>query len=395
QPGARHLGGGVELIREIDREVTRLFNAPPGTGHCRVLIFADMPGDTVNVRHKNGMQEIVLGETFPEQKGNGAFESALAARLLAARFRIAGGGKGFPPWAAAGFAAVLHANRTSGIIARNIRHFPYLRLLLERGAMPDFRRIMTLPEARFKGASADAMAEFGRFLLEAFGNVSSISENALGDYMAGILAGGRPEEELFQTHLVPPLSKHSEWKITLNQLAERAAFNARTPRPAAFARKTLAELLVFPVPIYGKDGVATGETYEGNFEILPRLRVQRHPDGAKLQLQTARKLSEFARSLDEESANAVVQLQFAIQHLKGDSPDAERAGLIAARARVEQALERRWKIELLLEKAEAELVPGAVRLAPELRELDAETEFLSRRGLEFLQQNEQKYLEQK
>ena len=69
--------------------------------------------------------------------------------------------------------------------------------------------------------------------------------------------------------------------------------------------------------------------------------------------------------------------------------------MIAARARVEQALERRLQMELRLEKAEAELIHGTVRLAPALQELDADEEFLSRRGLEFLQENEQKYLEQK
>ena len=395
QPGARHLSGGVELIREIDREVTRLFNAPPGTGHCRILIFAGQPGDTVEVRQKDGVREILLGEEFPKQRANGTFESALAARLLAARFRIVDGGNPLPPWAASGFSAILHANRTSGVIARNIRHFPYLRLLLERETMPDFRLIMTLPRVRFTGAAAVAMAEFGRFLLEAFGNVSSISKNALGDYMAGVMEGKWPEEELFQTHLVPALAKNGDWKTVLNHLAERAAFNSRTPRPAAFARKTLENLLLFPVPIYAKDGTPTGETYEGNFEILPRLRAQRHPDGAKLQLQVAKNLADFSRSLDETSAAAVVQLQIAIQHLKGVSPDAERAGLIAARARVEQALERRLQMELRLEKAESELIHGTVRLAPALQELDEDEEFLSRRGLEFLQENEQKYLEQK
>ena len=95
--GTMQQSGSIEFLRELDRELTRLFRAPPGTGSCRIVVDRQHPVPLA-VRSEIQIREILLSENFAEQRENPVFRAELAGEILAGRFGLRGKIKPLPVW---------------------------------------------------------------------------------------------------------------------------------------------------------------------------------------------------------------------------------------------------------------------------------------------------------
>lgn len=390
--GTRHHPGGFEFLRDLDRELTRIFRAPGGAGACVILVDRANPAGPVASRVRGRVREILLPEDFVSRQADPAFRAELAAHILAARFGLPGECRPLPGWIRLGLEGLRRNSMSAGRIVRDQQNYPVLRGLLGAGHLPDFRALMQLEECDFSGSAHAAACEFGRFLLETFRRISTLKNNALGDYTAGMLKGDLPEDKLYRTYLLPAItgprrSGTSDEATFFRLAAEQAAFNGRTPRPAADLLKQLPDVLKFSV--MGPDG----KTLSGDIAAIPELLHGKHPAAAAAQQFVRGRLMRYARTFSPEILGAAGELLNELARLSGESPEAERAALVRARRRLEKKLGEQAAVEAYLEACERKFIPPCILFRPELSTVSAPDDFLTGAERAFFDEVEKKYLE--
>ncbi len=345
---------GVAFIRELDRELTRLFGLPAG-GRCAVVI-RNGAERAAAFRRPDGTAVILLPLSFIEHRDDPAMIGSLAARLTLGRLNLADRGQELPPWLTAALTDVLKVNRRSARILRNVRYFPLLRVLVDLGHTPDFRAVMQVQDVTFTGAAAEAFGEISRFLLEYLAGVKN-SRNAVsvGDYAAAILTG-RTEAEAYGATLGNVMGS-PEQKRHLQIAMLRAAYNFRTPRPAESILRRLPELLTVSYHTLDAGGEATGPLVKAPAAELVSLLAAGHPEAVAVQQQTVMALRDFAVGAPEELQPGMQRLIRLVERLTGRDPAGEKKALQKARLAVEKAARQRLALETRLLEAERERFP--------------------------------------
>lgn len=399
EPGAERRSEKLDALRELDRELTRLFRAPPARrGRCRVIFSAARRSDALEMRRTTERTDILLGDRFYEiYETDPAFRRKLVRALLLARFAAVEGSRPLPEWIGAGLDGIVAANRSSGRIARNIRYYPVLRSLLMTGNMPDFRELTLVADARFTGSALQAFEELSRFLLETASAASSLKDNALGDYVMMIVSNNRRPEEAYDLtirRLLGAMSPGVSAERMLQLAAERLAFNSRTPRPGDHSQALLPEVLTIEYIPLGRDGKVTpgAAKTKAPFETLPTLFKNRHPDAVNIRLDQVRRLRDFAFGFPAEVLPYSEKIVMILDQSNGSDPEAERKELLAAVGELNAALRRQAAIEKELEKVENETVSPFERFRSDLAEESRGREMLTERGRSFLNQIEAEYL---
>ncbi len=389
---------GLEYLRELDREIGRLFHAPSVRGgRLRIVLSPERGADVAVLRRTEQRTELLLGDHFFRAAEQFAFRRRLTGLLLLARFDSAGGVRELPDWVIMGLDGVLAANRSSGRIARNIHYYPLLQALIQSGHLPDFRTLTGFREADFSGAALEGMRELCRFMLETAAQYSSVQDNALGDYAVGCLNSDRRAEDVYEATIGrrlagvrPGLTEQQLW----SQAANRAAFNSRTPRPGAYSLKLLPGILQFEYAAVGKDGEASGKKRKGTFLDLPRLLREEHPSAALLQRQLVAAVREFSNGLPGDVLPYSEKLAAAIEQQTGSAFSGGESQLREALAELEQALKHQAAVEELLEKVEKERISPYVFFRRELEEVSVPDDAASRAVTKFLDETEKRYLEE-
>ena len=391
--GTRHHPGGFEFVRDLDRELTRIFRAPGGAGACVVLVDRAHPAGPVTSSVRGRVREIRLPENFVSRENDPAFRAELAAHILAARFGLPGECRPLPGWIRLGLEGLRRNSLTAGRIVRDQQNYPVLRGLLGAGYLPDFRALMRLKKCDFSGSAYPAACEFGRFLLETFRRASTLKRNALGDYTAGMLKGDLPESQLYRTFLLPALTGRHRRSAAANEAeafrlaAEQAAFNTRTPRPAADLLKLLPDILRFTVS--GTDG----KPVSGDAAAIPDMLKNKHPASEAARQTVLYQLLRYARMYSPEIMGASGELLNAVSQMTGKAPEKERAALARARNALEIRLAEWARVEAYLEECERKYVNPCLLFQPELSTVSEPDEFLSEAEKAFFDAVEKKYLE--
>ncbi len=399
EPGAERRSEKLDSLRELDRELTRLFRAPPARrGRCRVIFSAARRSDALELRRTPERTDILLGDRFYEvYETDPAFRRKLIRALLLARFAAVEGSRSLPEWIGAGLDGIVAANRSSGRIARNIRYYPVLRALLMSNNAPDFRELSLVSDPNFNGSALQSFEELSRFLLETASAASSLKDNALGDYVMMIVSNNRRPEEAYDLtirRVLGAMSPGVPAERMLQLAAERLAFNSRTPRPGDHSQSLLPGVLTIEYSPLGSDGkVKPGAAKtKASFEILPSLFKNRHPDAPNIRLDQTRRLRDFAFGFPVEVLPYSEKIVMILEKSDGSDPEAERKELLAAVAELNAALRRQAAIEKELEKIENETVSPFARFSSDLAEESRSQEMLTERGRAFLNQIEAEYL---
>ncbi len=399
EPGAERRSEKLDVLRELDRELTRLFRAPPARrGRCRVIFSAARRSDALEMRRTTERTDILLGDRFYEAyEADPVFRKKLTRALLLARFAAVEGARPLPEWIGAGLDGIVAANRSSGRIARNIRYYPVLRSLLISNNMPDFRELTLVENPRFTGATLQSFEELSRFLLETSSAASSLKDNALGDYVMMIVSNNRRPEEAYDMtirRVLGAMSPGVSAELMLRFAAERMAFNSRTPRPGDNALALLPGVLTIEFMPLGRDGkVKTGAAKEkASFETLPLLFKNKHPDAANIRLDQIRRLRDFAFGFPAEVMPYSEKIVMLLEKSDGSDPEEERKSLAAAVIGLNGALRRQAAIENELEKVENQTISPYIRFHADLGEESRGREILTERSRAFLNQIESEYL---
>ena len=395
---------GIAYLRELDRELTRLFRLPGGA-RCEVLVRAG-EGSAAVRRRSDGVTEIVLPASFAERRGDPALTGVLAARLTLARLGLPDRGSELPPWLAAGLNDELKVNRRAGRIVRNNRYFPLLRVLADLDRTPDFRALMKTSGPAFTGIEGDAFGELSRFLLEYLAGLSGERSAAdpepaeegeppfrgrrtaaVGDYAAACLTG-RTEEEAYAA-LLKPLLESPEGARRLRLAMLRAAFHFRAPRPAASLLRRLPGTLVIGYHPLDAEGNLSETAVKAPAAELAVLLASGHPEAVAAQQALAAALRELAIGSSEEVEGDFRELIRTVDRMTGRDPAGERRQLAAAVTALERSARRRLALERRLLAAERELYPAA-EWPPE--GIGADDGALSAASAAFLAAEEEKFL---
>ncbi len=399
EPGAERRSEKLDLLREVDRELTRLFRAPPARrGRCRVIFSAARRDDALEMRRSPERTDILLGDRFYEKfETDSVFRHAVVRALLLARFGAIEGARRLPEWIGAGLDGVIAASHGSGRIARNVRYYPVLRAFLMTGSVPDFRALSLVENARFSGSALQAFEELSRFLLESAAAASSLKDNALGDYTMMIVSNNRRPEEAYDLTLrriFGSLSPGVSAEEMLRLAAGRLAFNARTPRPGANSLSLLPGVLQIEYFPLGRDGkIAPGAVKrKAPFETLPGLFRDKHPDAANVRLELVRRIRELGFGFPVEALPYSEKLVMIIEQSNGLDPARESKALLTAAAGLNDALRHQIAVEKELEKMENETITPFLRFRQDLAESSRGNEILTESGKAFLNRIESEYL---
>lgn len=389
---------GLEYLRALDREVGRLFHAPPvRRGRFRIVLSPERGADVAVLRRMEQRTELLLGDHFYRAAEQFDFRRRLTGLLLLARFDSAGGIRELPDWVVMGLDGVLAANRSSGRIARNVHYYPLLRALILSGQLPDFRKLTGVRAVDFSGVALEGMRELCRFMLETAAQYSSVGNNALGDYAVGCLNSNRRAEEVYEATIGqalstarPGMSESAMWEWAAN----RAAFNSRTPRPGVASLKRLPEILQIEYATVGKDGTASGAMRKGTFLDLPRLLSEEHPSAVLLQRKLVAAVREFGAGLPGEVLPYSETLAAAIEQQTGSAFAGGESQLREALTELETALKHQAAVEKLLENVEKEQVRSYLLFRRELEEASTPDDAASQAVAAFLKETEKRYLEE-
>ncbi len=390
--GTLHLSGGIEFLQELDRELSRIFLAPPGAGACRIIVDRARSPREISCQIRSDRHEIYIGESFVRFQADPVYRGELAARILCARFGLKKSAASLPGWMICGLEGIRQNQQSSGKILRNMRYYPVLRGLLGAGIMPDFRAFMQLDKWDFSASIQPAMNEFGRLLLESFARISSVQNRALGDYTADVLTGIRPESESYRIYLQPAMIRFmggtGNDQEFFRAAAEQAAFNPRSPRPAEALLDRLPEALKFSVSRQdGKKKVI------GSIQDLPLMFAVKNPHRQTARRQILLKLQYFQRELPADAQPAGNDLILAVRNLAGEDPRKERILLDERRNHLVQALQKQKVLERYLLDAEDQYVIPLKRFQADLTVISKENEFLSRDEKDYFNRIEMQYLE--
>lgn len=384
--------GSIEFLRELDREITRLFRAPPGIGSCRILVDREH-SKPLAVRSRKNIREILLPENFTDFSEDPAFRAELAGEILGGRFGLRGRLQPLPGWIGCGLEGIRQNARSAGRIVRNQQYYPVLRGLLGIDCIPDFRALMQLEDCRFSGTAGAAVNEFGRFLLETFAGLSSLKRNALGDYTAEMLKGIRKEPDIYRSTLYPAMTTGRYAGMTdaefLRQQAGLAAFNYRTPQSAQNLLARLPGLLDFEVRS-PKDTAKI--LLKGKAADLPGLMEEKKTEALLAQMQLRQKIQRFSSEFPPEILPAAGSLLAALNSITGKDPEKERAALQSGLQKLEQTLKNWQKVEKYLEDCEKQFIRPGLLFRGELSIISGENEFLTGDAQKFFDQVEKKYL---
>ena len=384
--------GDLQLLRELDREVTRLFRAPPGLGSCRIIVDRSFTG-TIAFKRRGKIREILLPEAFSDKSSDIRFRGHLAGEILGGRYGLQGRLRPLPGWIVFGMEGVRKNAQSAGRLVRNMQYYPILRGLLGIDCMPDFRALMQLDDCEFSGSAGEAVCEFGRFLLETFAGMSGIRQNALGDYAVEMLKGERREPDIYRTTLLPAMTSGRNHGLSeagfFKLYAERAAFNSRTPRPAAVLLERLPEILTYEVP----SSSDSRKTLKGDVMQLPAMLAGKLPEALAAQQQLLQKLPRFFSEFPPEIIPASRRLLMAVNNMSGRSPEAECAELQKGRLELEKQLQGWMRLEKYLDECEQKYIRPGLLFRSELSTLSGESDFLTPEEIKFFDNVETKYLE--
>lgn len=384
--------GGMALLRDVDREVTRLFRAPPGMGSCTIIIDRSFT-EKIAFKSRGKVREILLPESFVKLSTDFRFRGQLAGEILGGRYGLLGPLRPLPGWIVYGMEGIRQNAQSAGRIVRNQQYYPVLRGLLGIDCMPDFRALMQLEDCEFPGSAGAAVYEFGRFLLETFSGISSVRQNALGDYAAEMIKGERREPDIYRTTLLPVMTSGRNRGLSETDFfkiyAERAAFNYRSPRPAAALLEKIPEMLKYEV----HSATEPRKVWKGNVMQLPAMLAGKKPEALLAQQQIRQKLQRFFSEFPPEIMSAGSSFLHAVSSMAGRSPEEECAALERGRLDLEKQLKNWMKVEKYMEECEQKYVRPGLLFRPELSTISGESEFLTPAGIEFFDQVEKKYLE--
>jgi hypothetical protein len=391
----------VRFIQDVDREITRLFKAPKSAGNCRIVISpVRNPGDVTLRFSDGGRVDILMGDTFRDKIDDPAFQRDFSGALLLARFGVRDAAQKLPDWIAAGiFDALTVRLENIDRVVRTTRNYPLLRALLP-DYPPDFRATMRVNGVILDGAGREAYSEICRFLLEMYASVSDAKDNALADYAVEMMRGKRREDEIFTATLdrrlralQPNVAASPETLIL--QTAIRSVFHASRPRPGAALLVELSGALKTPVELPDREGNPSGTVRD--FDCFQLAALYREPlnrksaDAARRQI--VRQLRDFAAGLPPDIRTSVTDLADRVAELSEQTRESGLADLAASYRRVEEKLKWRAGMEAFMYRTELEKISGFLLFRLELNELFRPDDFLTRRGVVFLDEVEKRYMD--
>ncbi len=365
-------------IRELDRELTRIFKAPAVRNRkCSISIAGDSEVLKISRDSKKNYR-VFIGANFPADK-SAAARRDLAGALLAMRFAVEFNAP-LPEWLAAGLEHVRLSNRTSGRIIRNSRNYPFLRAILSCDSPPDWRNIISAPPAEKYGAELKVYQELSRAAMEIFVSLYTPGNNALGEYAAGMLAKKMPHDELFKKTVEKSAVESSgakSFEKFMEEMQIKTAFNSRNPRSADYSLRQLERILT----VSGKP--------DAWFTVLPERIGSKDVDAVFQRSRMAGELRRFSNGIAPDLTAYAVKLAAMIEKIDGGSSPKELQTCYLA---FRNALRERLKLESMLEAAEMKHVSPFLIYADELREIERQETVLSAEGIEFLNEVEKKYL---
>ncbi len=368
----------MKEIRELDRELSRIFKAPAaGKRKCRIFIGGDSNVLKISKDRKNNYS-VFIGENFPADKSSAARRD-LAGALLAMRFAVEFKAP-LPEWLAAGLEHVRLSKRDSGRIIRDSRNYPFLRAILSCDSAPDWRSIISSPPVEKHRADQKIYQELSRAAMEIFVSLHTPGNNALGEYAAGMLAKKLPHDELFKKTVEKSAIESSgakSFEKFMEEMQIKTAFNSRNPRPADYSLLQLERILT------------VSGTSDAWFTVLPERIGSKDVDAVFQRSRMAVELRRFSNGIAPDLTAYAVKLAAMIEKIDGDSSPKELQECYVA---FRNALRRRLKLESMLEAAEMKHVSPFLIYADELREIERQETVLSAEGIEFLNEVEKKYL---
>ena len=411
-------------LRELDRQVAALFRVGGRKLplQCRIVVSGALPKGELKAEFKP--REWTL--SFNDRDGDWLEDSALRRRLTGLLL-LAKVPRAEPPadpdylpgWISAGIDARLKGARQSESLMRRNRRLPVLRALLESGNFPEFRKLRLLDLRLLPPAALAWYGELGRVMLELGHTRSNAADNALLDYcilsarpagvenqnfqstlgrvfLAGALREAQPERSGTETW--SKLDDDGKIERILQDHARRLAFNDFLPQPVPLAAAAFGTLSPVAVPELDVKGAPTGKTLETPLAEFPQ-RILDRPDAAELQRALRQKILLLRegndvgfRQLLDNLADAVMRLPLRKGAASGETP-APDARFRQALDRIPADLERRAKIERLLDAVELENRVPAEFYADAIREANRPSPVLTGREREFLDRVEREWLD--
>lgn len=382
----------IAEIRDMDRELTRLFRAPDTRGRqCRIIFSPAIPPGRIESVPGQTSYDVLLNDRFPAAT-DAELRGKLAGTLLALRFGIKQNAP-LPDWITAGMEHIRQSNLTSGRISKNARYFPILRAMLGASTIPDWRNLVTQSTAKRSGIDLQVYHELSRVTLEILAHASSLTNNGLGDYAAGMLENRREPAELFQATLLRQMDNARPGTPAddlMRQAYTSAAFNFRTPLPANLALEQLPMLLLISYSRTGKDNKVIQQP--GSYTDLPFLFQQKHLEAGLLRDRMTTRLREFNTGLPAEAAVHCENLRFKLEQITETNPEQQAKELHELYQKTIQALKKRQELETMLDNVERSSVSPFLLFENELREANRDNEVLTDAARDFVNQTEKKYL---
>ena len=414
----------LDELRALDRQITTLFRVGGRKLplQCRIVVTGGLPKGELQVEYKP--EEWIL--SFNDRDGDWLEDFALRRRLTGLlllskipRAAPPANPDYLPGWISAGIDSRLAGARTSESLMRRNRRMPVLRALLEAGTFPEFRKMRLLDPRLLPPAALDWYGELGRVMLELGTVQSDAVDNALLDYcilsthptgveiqnfqatlgrifLAGALREGLPERIGMETW--SKLDDDQKIERILQDHARRLAFNDFIPQPVPLAAAAFETLTPVPVPELDGKGAPTGKTLQTPLAEFPQRLLDR-PDASDLQRALRRRIlllregnDIWFRQLLDNLADAVMRLPLRKDAASGETP-APDVRFRQAVDRIHADLERRAKIERLLDSAEQENRIPAEFYAGAIREANRPSPVLTDREREFLDRVEREWLD--
>ena len=414
----------LDGLRELDHQVATLFRLG-GRKHplqCRIVVSGALPKGELQVEYKP--EEWVL--SFNDRGGDWFDDFALRRRLAGLlllskipRAEPPANPDYLPGWISAGIDARLKGARESESLMRRNRQLPVLRALLAYGKFPEFRKMRLLDPRLLPPAALAWYGELGRVMLELGFLQSNAADNALLDYcilsarptgvenqnfqstlgrvfLAGALREGLPERIGLDNW--SKLDDDGKIERILQDHARRLAFNDFIPQPVPLAAAAFETLNKVPLPELGDKGAPTGKTIAVPLAEFPARLLDR-PDAAELQRELHRRILALRegndiwfRQLLDNLADATLRLPLRKDAASGETPSPD-AQFRQAIERIHTDLERRAKIERLLDSVERENRVPAEFYAGEIREANHPSPILTACEQEFLDRVEREWLD--
>ncbi len=415
----------LEELRTMNAQLLTLFRV---TGwrqprHCKIVLSEEVPKGELRTEFKPQEWTLHFNDRDGDWRSDYSLRRKLFGLLLLAKVpnSIPPPSSDFlPGWIAAGLEARLRNARESETLLRRNRWLPVLRALAEQDTFPDFHRMRMIDPQLLPSPARVWYEELSRVMLELGSERSGVIDNALLDYcilstipagsenqnflstLGRVLLEGAAKERIFDSigrEQWDEMTEAEKLQRILERQARRMAFNEYFPQPVHLIVAAFESLDPVSFPVLNEKGEPTGEQLrfplaEFPEHILGRLDAQQQQIALRNRILALREGNSISgRLLLENLAEALMllPLQAQVRSTNNPAPAIDRFRQEIARIRAD--LERRAKIEDLLERTEQENRIPAEFYDKAIREAEQPAFFFTDREKDFLDRVEREWLD--